>query len=111
RVNRAAYRLFSKNKKQVASHLRTMRVHEAHIQALANYQPSLYEGKLTLVRAENPNDGFEFDSELGWGGLAVDGIEIHDVPGEHETIFHEPNVRVLAATMKACIEKAREAQT
>ncbi len=75
-----------------------------------HHRPSLLPGKLTVIRVENPNDGFEFDSELGWGGLAADGIEVHDVPGEHETIFHEPHVRILAATMKDCIEKARNAQ-
>ena len=110
RINRLAYKIFSKRKEMVASHYRTMRVQEAHIQALGDYRPSLYHGKLTLIRAENPNDGFEFDSELGWGGLAADGIEVHDVPGEHETIFHEPHVQILAATMKDCIEKARNAQ-
>jgi len=110
RINRSAYRLFSKNKEKVTSLYRMMRVQDAHDQALREYKPSVYEGKLTLIRAENPNDGFQFDSELGWGALAAGGIEIFDVPGEHETIFHEPHVRLLATKMSSCIEKARKAQ-
>jgi thioesterase domain-containing protein len=109
RIRRMVYRTFSEHKEMVAPGDRIVRVHEAHGQALSDYRPSLFQGKLTIIRAENPNDGFEFDSELGWGGLAADGIEIHDVPGEHETIFHEPHVRILAATMKDCIERARNA--
>ena len=110
-VNRTAYKIFSKRREKVAApHLRALRVQEAHQQAMCEYRPYLYHEKLTLIRAENPNDGFEFDSELGWGGLAADGIEIHDVPGEHETIFHDPHVQILAATMRDCIEKARDAR-
>lgn len=110
RVRRMVYRTFSEHKEVAAPADRLLRVHEAHEQALNNYRPSLYHGKLTLIRAENPNDGFEFDPELGWTGLAADGIEVHDIPGEHETIFHEPNVGILAAAMKDCIEKAHQAQ-
>ena len=86
---------------------RILHVREANNAAADHYQPRVYDGILTLIRAENPNDGFEFDSKLGWGGLATDGIEIHDVPGEHETMFHEPHVYALAETLRNCIEKAR----
>lgn len=110
RFHSLAYEIFSKHKEMVAPNYRLLRVQEGHEKALNEYRPSVYPGKLTLIRAENPNDGFEFDSELGWGGLATGGIEIHDVPGEHESIFHEPHVRILAATMKECIEKARNEQ-
>jgi thioesterase domain-containing protein/acyl carrier protein len=109
RLHRIAYKLFSKRKEVVAPSYRALHVREANDQAMRDYRPYLYHGKLTLIRAENPNDGFEFDSKLGWGGLATEGIEIHDVPGEHETMFQEPHVQILAATMRDCIEEARNA--
>jgi hypothetical protein len=28
------------------------------------------------------------------------------IPGNHETIFHEPNVQVMAQTLQECIDRA-----
>ncbi len=109
RLDRFVYKIFCKHKQVVATTYRALHVRDANDQAMRDYRPRIYEGRLTLIRAENPNDSFEFDSELGWGGLATEGLEIHDVPGEHETIFKEPNVQELAAIMRDCIEKARKA--
>ena len=108
RLHRFLYKIFCKRKEVVAPSYRALHVRDANDQAMHDYRPYLYQGKLTLFRAENPNDGFEFDSELGWGGLASEGLEIHDVPGEHETMFHEPHVKILAAAMRDCIEKERK---
>ena len=102
-----AYKFSSKCKEVVPVNYRILHVREANNAAASHYKPGVYNGMLTLIRAENPNDGFEFDSELGWHGLATDGIEICDVPGEHETMFREPHVHALAKIVKTCIEKAR----
>jgi thioesterase domain-containing protein len=40
---------------------------------------------------------------LGWETLAGGGLEIHDVPGGHISMFEEPNVRILAETLKAVL--------
>jgi amino acid adenylation domain-containing protein len=37
--------------------------------------------------------------DLGWSGLATKGFQIVDIPGQHLTIFDEPNVAVLAAAL------------
>jgi hypothetical protein len=31
---------------------------------------------------------------------------VHEVPGSHDAMVLEPNVRVLAARLRACIQKA-----
>ena len=36
----------------------------------------------------------------------VPGVEVIEVPGNHDSMVLEPNVRVLAAHMKSCIERA-----
>jgi len=43
------------------------------------------------------------DSSLGWRNVAGNGLEIHDVPGGHNSIFEEPNVRILAETLHAIL--------
>jgi thioesterase domain-containing protein len=75
-----------------------------------------YPGRATLfVLAER--DGMsdslfdpalgEIDPQLGWGRIVAGGVDVHEVPGEHVSIFSEPNVRSLAEKLTACLEKAR----
>jgi thioesterase domain-containing protein len=44
---------------------------------------------------------------LAWRELATDGAEVHTVPGVHDLILAEPNVRVLAGNFKARLEEAQ----
>ena len=41
----------------------------------------------------------------GWGPF-VDNVDVFEVPGDHDSMVLEPNVRVLAARLRACIEDA-----
>jgi acyl transferase domain-containing protein/thioesterase domain-containing protein len=43
----------------------------------------------------------------GWGPY-VDTVEVFEMPGDHDSMVLEPNVRVLAARLRDCIEKAEE---
>jgi thioesterase domain-containing protein len=88
--------------------LRLKRIEAAHKQTLKNYHFCDYYGKITLFRSQSKADnvGDLWDETLGWQSLAKGGLEIHDIPGNHNTIFHEPNVKVFAATLNACINNA-----
>ena len=77
-----------------------------------------YPGRATLfVLAER--DGMsdslfdpalgKIDPQLGWGRIAAGGVEVHEVPGEHISIFREPNVRSLAEKLTRSLETARAA--
>jgi thioesterase domain-containing protein len=48
------------------------------------------------------------DPTLGWGNLAVGGLAIHDIPGNHLSILQKPNVSVLANQLKICIQEVQE---
>ena len=37
------------------------------------------------------------------------GVETHEIPGDHVTVLDEPNVRVLAEKLRACLIKAQAA--
>jgi thioesterase domain-containing protein len=41
----------------------------------------------------------------GWGPY-VHTVEVFEMPGDHDSMVLEPNVRVLAARLRECIEKA-----
>jgi amino acid adenylation domain-containing protein len=67
--------------------------------AWLGYQPKPYPGRLVVFRAEQtPNwVGVRFeDPFLGWGSLALQGIEVHTVPADHWTLLHRENVPALA---------------
>lgn len=51
------------------------------------------------------------DPYFGWRELLAGPSEIHEIPGGHEEIFSEPNVRVLAEKLSACLRKARRLET
>jgi thioesterase domain-containing protein len=46
------------------------------------------------------------DPYFGWRDLLMGRSEIHKIPGVHEKIFDEPNVRVLAEKLRACLQTA-----
>jgi hypothetical protein len=38
--------------------------------------------------------------------MAAEGLELHVVPGSHETLFGEPHVKILAEKLRDCLRKA-----
>ncbi len=80
----------------------------ANLKAVRDYTPQIYPGKITLIRSiNNPqlySEWYDQDPQLGWGRLAGGGLEIHDVPGDHESIFREPHIQVLAEKLSNCLE-------
>jgi thioesterase domain-containing protein len=80
---------------------------ECFLQAIFRYQLLPYPGRITLLRAREAGSGLGQPGEdLGWGTLARDGVESHEVPGDHHSLTLEPNVQVLAAQLEACIRAA-----
>ena len=74
-------------------------------QAIRNYVPHPYLGKVILFRAMDLSEfeGYYTDPEWGWGELVVEGLEVHHVPGNHIGILKEPHVRILAEKLRACL--------
>jgi thioesterase domain-containing protein len=51
------------------------------------------------------------DPYFGWRELLTGRAETYEIPGDHEGIFREPNVRALAAKLKGCLRDASHAET
>lgn len=72
-----------------------------------DYVPHLYPERTLLIRSGfNPQRVNEPD--LGWSDLLVGRSEFHFVPGGHKRIFLEPNVELLASTLKRCLLEAQD---
>jgi hypothetical protein len=48
-------------------------------------------------------DDFE---NLGWKPYALKGVNIHKIPGEHNTIFKAPNDKIFASILQKCLDEA-----
>ncbi|MFO0759934.1 MAG: amino acid adenylation domain-containing protein [Byssovorax sp.] len=84
------------------------RVRKDNGQAMIDYYPPRYPGKVTLFYATGePVRQFQ-DRRLMWSALADGGLEVHLLTGEHETVLDEPHVLVLARELRECIRRAAE---
>ncbi|HYW21094.1 MAG TPA: amino acid adenylation domain-containing protein [Nodularia sp. (in: cyanobacteria)] len=83
------------------------RVFYANNQAVLNYVPHVYPKRINLFRTKVQLNVAEDEANMGWDQLAVEKTEIHDIPGNHLTMLRKPNIQILAAQLRACIEKAQ----
>jgi thioesterase domain-containing protein len=79
----------------------------ANMAAYQEYQLATYSGRLTLFRARETSVGWSTDPDRGWRRIAVEGLEIHEVPGDHISMLEEPQVCGLAERLRECLEKAQ----
>lgn len=65
---------------------------ERHRELMQRYSPRTYRGTITMLRAVPREEGVPYDPEHGWTGVATEGIEVIEVPGEHGSFIEEPEV-------------------
>jgi len=82
------------------------RLMEVEIAALQQYQARPYLGRVTLLRAEAQPLFCSHDPAMGWGALALGGVDILSCPGSHHTLLREPHVRGLAAQLRSRLNSA-----
>ena len=100
---------------------RYLEVRVARHRAQSVYQPGVYPGRIVLFRAQDVytdtslSEAAEIFQEVarsptyGWDVLCDCPIEVVDVPGNHETLVHEPHVQELARAMtQALVDSAAE---
>ena len=84
--------------------------------SLLRYTPGPFSGTITLFRASNvhpAHDRFfahrpeEVRRTLGWSELSPLPVEVHLVPGSHNTMGSEPHVGVLAQRIAESLARAR----
>jgi thioesterase domain-containing protein/acyl carrier protein len=84
-------------------------VREAGLLAQRDYKPQLYHGRPVLFVVNNPEEPVAPGSQYGWEGLTTGGVEIIEVPGDHETMLDEPHASVLATRLRDCLSRAERA--
>lgn len=78
-------------------------------QAGMHYAIRPYAGPVTLFYASEKSLRGARDPRAGWQSLAAGGLEVYEIPGGHVSILAEPQVRVLAKHLQACLDRAQAA--
>ncbi|MDB4975616.1 MAG: LgrB-like linear gramicidin synthetase subunit protein [Myxococcaceae bacterium] len=94
-------------RKPVPQELRDPWLTSVFFEAAARYRPQRYQGPMVVLRARDTDPrGPQVQRDLGWEGLAEGGLQVLDIPGDHDTLLVEPHATALAATLAACLERA-----
>jgi thioesterase domain-containing protein/acyl carrier protein len=64
--------------------------------AVALYRPQPYQGRVAFFSPRSRPTGRAWDFHRGWQELVRGTFETHEVPGDHRSMFLEPNVKSLA---------------
>jgi hypothetical protein len=88
--------------------LSLQKVEEYNMLAIKKYRPCPFPGRITLFPPSVRSVGEFPDPEQGWGSLALGGVEIHHVTGNHLTMLTEPYVGVVAQKLTECIRRSKE---
>jgi thioesterase domain-containing protein len=71
------------------------------------YDPRPYDGqRVALFRSEMRQTGRFRDPLLGWGELIRGKLDVHVVPGDHESMFKEPAIALLARTLTSYLSQS-----
>lgn len=117
--NRIAWELAKRREtpETVTTGFHDAEIEAAFYRAINCYDLKPWDGRLVLYRPPlvgkwHVSDGAMVNSERtyvthdnDWGRI-VDHVEVHEVPGDHDSMVLEPNVRVLAALMREAIQGA-----
>lgn len=106
---RAMWRLkHGKEQQQVGFFGYSNKIDEMNDVAQRYYKIAPYDIAVELFRAEVKSfylDDFEF---MGWKPYALKGVNIHKIPGEHNTIFKPPNDKEFARILQQCLNAANK---
>jgi amino acid adenylation domain-containing protein len=78
-------------------------------EAVKKYRPQSYPGRISLFRALESHElpwlkPVKMDAQLGWGKVAIGGVDIQELPCHHFNLLLEPNVEILAKKLKTYLQ-------
>lgn len=90
----------------VPHELREWHLATSFLNALKNYVPASYAGQVTLFRAQEVARAYDHvGPRLGWSEAVLPRLDVVEVPGGHDSLVREPNVRVLSAGLESVLTR------
>lgn len=106
RLVRLWWKLTGKTEKQTGFFAYDNEIDEASAKAKRNYFQKPLNITVELFKAKKRTfymDDYQF---MGWKKFALKGVNVHDIPGEHNTIFAPPNDKEFAIVLQECLDRA-----
>ncbi len=88
--------------------LRDMHVQHSFVRAADKYVLRPWAGHIVLMRAEKT--GFEAEGlgpAYGWDEVVTGGVEVVEVPGNHDTLVLEPNATTLVQELRSTLDRTQ----
>ena len=107
RLKRVYWRLrHGKEQKQEGFFGYSNRIDEMNNYAEKLYQLKPYNVTVDVFRANDRTFYMDDFENLGWKQYALNGVRVHPIPGEHNTIFKAPNDKIFARVLQDCLDEA-----
>jgi acyl transferase domain-containing protein/thioesterase domain-containing protein len=85
--------------------LREWYITTAFFNALHKHVPGTYAGGTTLFRAQEIGLMYQHvGPTLGWDAATLSAFQVVEVPGNHDSLVREPNVRILAERLEQLLK-------
>ena len=81
------------------------KIDKCNQEALVRYQLKPQNIKVDVFKAETRTFYVKDTAFLGWRPFALNGVTVHNIPGEHNTIFKAPNDKIFAAELQKCLDR------
>ncbi len=82
------------------------KIDKCNFDALKQYQFKPQNIAVEVFKAETRTFYIDDKVNMGWKPYALKGVSIHNIPGEHNTIFKAPNDKIFAVVLQKCLDKA-----
>ena len=73
--------------------------------ALENYKLTPYHGKIAVFKAKTRAYYVPDSKYLGWKTFAKQGIDVHEIPGDHQTMLTGNNALILAQKLQEALDR------
>lgn len=110
RIIRAYWRLKGKEEKHEGFFAYDNEIDEASAKAKRNYFQKPINIAVDLFKAKKKTFYMADFKYLGWREFALKGVNVHEIPGEHNTIFAPPNDQEFAVVLQQCLDRVAESK-
>ena len=107
-IIRIFWKIKARDQKQEGFFAYDNEIDEASAKAKRNYYQKPLNITVDLFRAKKRTFYMADFAYLGWREFALKGVNVHDIPGEHNTIFAPPNDEQFAVVLQQCLNRVAE---
>lgn len=89
---------------QPDAHPGNARIGDILFNAVNHYDPGIYPGEITVFQCKQRPSKVYWNMSESWRAVAQGGVRTFEIPGDHRSMFSEPNTSVLARHLEDCMK-------